>query len=444
MDPTLYGELALFVILLGFSGFFSSSETSLFSLDPRTLEQMRRSGNPRAGLISRLLNEPRRLIVTILIGNELVNVAASVISASIVIRFMGADSKWINLGIMVPLLLLFGEITPKTLAIRHNVGFATFQSFWIETFAKLITPVRWLVRMIADAILRLIVGRSPSPVNIITEDMVRSLAGEALDEGTLDRQEARFIENIFDFGELTVEEIMTPRSDFFTLVADMPLSEMAKELHRTQHTKVPVLGDDPDEVLGIIYARDLLGVELSEQPGIVESGLLRAAYMVPGGKLAADLFEVFQQRKLSMALVIDEFGGVTGLVTLEDLLECIFGEIRSLSEVRKEKGIHFERLAPGDYQLDAAISIRQFNDLVGGDFPDHSAETLGGILLNTFGELPSEGVKIGLGNADFTVLSVQGQRISKVRARFPDEARDPAADAADAAADPDAGAEEGS
>ena len=189
-----------------FSGFFSSSETSLFSLNKLQLEQMRRDDNPRTRLIERLLSEPRRLIVTILIGNEFVNVAASVISAAIVIRFLGADSKLVNLLIMIPILLLVGEITPKTLAIRNNVAFATFQSRPIELFARLISPVRWAVRLVAEWFTTLIVGKERSRASIVTEDMVRTLAQEAVGDGVLDLHEARYIEQIFDFGNPTVED----------------------------------------------------------------------------------------------------------------------------------------------------------------------------------------------------------------------------------------------
>jgi len=428
VDLILYIEIGLFVIFMGLSGFFSSSETSLFSLDSRVLKQMNRDGNPRVGRIERLLSEPRRLIVTILIGNELVNVAATVISAAIIIRFMGSESKWINLGVMVPLLLLFGEITPKTLAIRHNVAFASFQCSIIEAFAKLITPIRWIVRVIADGILTVIVGRRPSPSNIITEDMVRSLAGEALDEGTLDRQEARFIENIFDFGDMTAEDIMTPRSDFFALNAEKPLPDMIQELRRTGHTKVPVFGDDPNHIVGVLFARDLLGIDQPAACDVIADRLLRKPYMVPGSKPAADLFQIFQQRKLSLSLVIDEYGGVIGLVTLEDILERIFGDIHSRSEIRKERGILFENLAEGDYHFDAAISVKRFNQLVGGDFPNSTAETMGGVLLNTFGELPEAGTTFSLENAEFTILSVEGHRISEVRVRFPDAVRSRSSD----------------
>jgi putative hemolysin len=417
MDIGLYLELGLFVVLLGFSGFFSSSETSLFSLNALTLERMRRERNPRIRLIERLLSEPRRLIVTILIGNEFVNVAASVISAALVIRFMGPDSKWVNLFIMVPLLLLFGEITPKTLAIRHNVAFATVQGPLIELFARLIAPVRWGVRKIAEAIIRGIAGTRRSAANIVTEDLVRSLAEEALGDGVLDRQEARFITKIFNFGDLTAEDVMTPRSDFFALPSQMPLPRMARELHRTRHTKVPVYEDDLDHIVGVLYARDFLGIDLEAQSDVVAAGLLRKTYMVPGSKSAADLFQTFQRRKLSMALVIDEFGGITGLVTLEDLLECIFGDIRSGSEALRERGVKVERLASGDYQVDGIISVSQFNRVLGTDLSDATADTLGGVLLDAFGELPAEGASITVGGVHYLVLTVSDQRIAQVRVR---------------------------
>ena len=228
MDYVLWLEGGLFVIMMGLSGFFSSSETSLFSLSNVQLEQMRRNQHPRISLIQQLLSQPRRLIISILIGNELVNVTATVISAAIVIRVLGAENKWINLLIMVPLLLLVGEITPKVLAIRHNVAFASFESRPIGFFTRIIKPLRWVIRKVADLFITLIIGKERSHGNIITEDMVRTLAREAVGEGALDRVEAQFIEQIFDFGNKTLEDIMTPRSDIFFLAIDRPLPEFAK------------------------------------------------------------------------------------------------------------------------------------------------------------------------------------------------------------------------
>ena len=213
MDAALWAELVVFVILLACSGFFSSTETSLFSISPFQIEQMRAAKNPRVTLIERLRSEPRRLIVTILIGNEFVNVSASVISAAMVIHLFGAENEMVNLLVMVPILLLFGEITPKVLAIRNNVAFASVESRPIDFFARLITPLREVVRLVADFFITLIVGKQRSQGNLVTEDMIRTLVSDAVGEGALDSREAQYIEKIFDFGNKSLSDIMRPRSD---------------------------------------------------------------------------------------------------------------------------------------------------------------------------------------------------------------------------------------
>ena len=422
MDIVLWLELVAFVVLMGLSAFFSSSETSLFSLDRLQLEQMRQDKNPRIDLIERLLAQPRRLIVTILIGNELVNVAASVISAAVVIEFLGAGNKWINLFVMVPVLLLFGEITPKTLAIRNNIGFASRQARLVEGFAVLIKPLRWVVRKIADYFTTLVVGRERTPANIITEDMVRSLTRQAVGEGTLDDSEAEYIDQIFDFGDKTLRDVMTPRSQVFSLAATMSLEEMAGEIHRTRHTKVPIYGEDRETVIGILFARDLLGVDIRKR--VPASGgetpvrhlrkFLRKAYFVPESRPAADLFHTFRKRKLSLALTVDEYGGVTGLVTMEDLLECIFGDIPSPSELLKEGQVDFEKLGEGNYRIEGSMTLPQFNRLVGAELDDDEADTIGGILLRHFGELPPAGASVAVGGFQFEVVSTASQRIDEV------------------------------
>ncbi|MCU7815277.1 MAG: DUF21 domain-containing protein [Candidatus Thiodiazotropha sp. (ex Rostrolucina anterorostrata)] len=248
MDLAFWLELALFIILLLFSGFFSSSETSMFSLNSIHLEQMRREGNPRIGLIEQMLSEPRRLIITILIGNEFVNVAASVLSAAMIIEVMGADSKMVNLFVMVPILLIFGEITPKTLAIKNNIAFATVESRPINFFAKLITPIRWAVRIVADFFTTLIVGKERSHGNIVTEDMVRTLVQDAVGKGALDQTEAVFIHQIFELGSKDLEDLMTPRADITFIAFDDPLPKMLSVLRETCQSRIPVYGEHRDDI----------------------------------------------------------------------------------------------------------------------------------------------------------------------------------------------------
>jgi putative hemolysin len=414
MDYILWLEVGLFILMMGLSGFFSSSETSLFSLSNLQLEQMRRDQHPRIDLIQRLLSQPRRLIITILLGNELVNVTASVISAAIVIKVLGAENKWINLLIMVPLLLLVGEITPKVLAIRHNIAFASFEGKLLEFFARMIRPIRFVVRKVADWIITLIIGKDRSRGNIITEDMVRILAREAVGEGALDHFEAQFIEHIFDFGNKTLEDIMTPRSDIFFLALDMPLEEIIVEVCKSRHTKIPIYQENRDNVCGILHARDLLGIETAKFSQHLHQvkKLLRKPYFVPESKLAADLFRAFRDRKLSIALTVDEYGGVTGLVTMEDLLECIFGEIHSPSDEVDQASI--KDLGEGRYAVDGSMPIADFNQEMKSNLSEEWGETIGGLLLHHYGELPPEGDKVEIDGFRFRVIEVEENRIKTV------------------------------
>lgn len=403
-------ELILFAVLLLFSAFFSSSETSLFSLTPRQLERMRYDEHPRVELIEHMLNQPRRLIVTILIGNEFVNVAASVTSAAIVIELMGAGKEWVNLLIMVPILLVFGEITPKTLALRHNVAFAGFQSRPLEMFSWLITPLRVVIRQVADSIITLMVGRERSRGSIVTEDMVRTLAEEAVGEGALDELEAQYIAHVFDLAHVNVGDLRTPRSQILYFPVDMPLGAMVEQLRETRHTRVPIYDGTRDRIVGVLYARDLLGRDL-EALGRDRSTLrrvLRRPYFVPESKPAADLFHSLRRRRQSLALTVDEFGGVTGLVTMEDLLERIFGEIQSPSELIRER---FERKGTERYRVHGSIGVEEFNARTGLSLPEDPARTLGGLLLHLHGELPVPGTIVEREDLRFTITSLHGNRV---------------------------------
>jgi CBS domain containing-hemolysin-like protein len=430
-DPLVWIEIVVIFALLVCAGFFSSAETSLFSLDRTMLAQMRRDNHPGASVIERLLSQPRRLIVTILIGTEFVNVTSSAMSTGLVLRFFGPDKEWLNVFIMLPVLLLLCDIVPKTLAIRHNVRFATFQAPYVDVFARAVSPVRWVLRRVSDWIITLLVGKARTPASISTEDIVKTLAAEAVDEGSLDTDEARYIHQIFEFGDMTMTDVATPRSQMFVFSASMPLDLVARELRRTRHTKVPVHEDgDKDKILGILFARDLLGIDLRnrnlDDDRATLLRLLRKPYFVPESRLASDLFITFRRRKLSLALTVDEFGGVTGLVTMEDLLECIFGDFASRSENIRRQSNAFESLGDGRYRIDASMTIHEFNRLIGANFDDEEVETVAGMLLHEFGELPPEGQSIQAGNFAFTVTSVAGNRIREAVVRAVEPPGEPA------------------
>ncbi|MBF0470718.1 MAG: HlyC/CorC family transporter [Gammaproteobacteria bacterium] len=404
----------MFVILLLLSGFFSSSETAMFSLNTIHIEQMRRSGNPRLELIERMLSEPRRLIVTILIGNEFVNVAASVISAAMVIELFGNENKWLNLIIMVPILLLFGEITPKTLAIRNNIAFATVESRPINFFAQLITPLRWLIRMISDFFTTLIVGRERSSANIITSDMVRTLAHDAVGKGALDRHEARFIDKIFELGDKKLSDLITPRAEITFLPEEISLNEVLTVLKETRQSRYPVYRKHRDEIIGILHARDLINADFSRLESNNSSllKLLRTPYFVPESKPALELFDNFREQHRSFALTVDEYGGVTGLITMEDILECIFGDIPSPSDSQEQ--YLTQEISEGRYITHGLMPLEEFNHSFASNLEDEEMSTIGGVVLHNFGELPEEGATTRIHNFTFRVTRVEKNRIEEL------------------------------
>lgn len=386
----------------------------MFSLNSVHLEQMRRDGNPRSELIQRLLSEPRRLIITILIGNEFVNVTASVISAAMVIQLFGPDSKLYNLLIMVPILLLFGEITPKTLAIKNNMAFASAECRPIELFARYITPIRWIVRHISEFFISMIVGKERSRGNIITEDLVRTLAHDAVGEGALDQHEAGFIDRIFELGSKTLEDILTPRADITFIPFDSPMSKIVSIRHQTRQSRFPVYGEHRDDIIGILHARDLLKVDLEvldqERDKFIK--LLRKPYFVPESKPALELFDGFRKDRRSFALTVDEYGGVTGLITMEDLLECIFGDIPSPSDETEQFLI--QELDGNRYLVDGTIPLDDFNQHFKTSLSEGDLETLGGLVLHAFGELPSEGETIDMKEFRFTASKVARNRLEEL------------------------------
>ena len=414
MDIAFIIELIIFIVLLGFSGFFSSTETSLFSLNKVQIEKMRTDGNRRVDLIERILSEPRRLIVTILIGNEFVNVTASVISASMIIHLFGAENKFINLFVMVPLLLIFGEITPKVLAIRNNVAFATFEGPLIDQFARLITPVRWVVRIVSEFFTTLLIGKERSRGNLVTEDMVRTLAHVAVGEGTLDHAEAQYIDQIFDFGSQRVNDLMTARADVTFVPVEANGTEILEIFRDSRQSRMPVYDENRDNIVGILHTRDLLAADLQalgKDRHTLES-LLRTPYFVPESKSASDLFATFRQRKKSFALVVDEYGGVTGVITMGDLLGAIFGDIPTPSDEADDDWFH--ELADNRFALPGAMPLDDFNSRFKAELEVDDVRTLGGLVLHHFGELPAENASVEIWPYRFTVQRIEANRITEV------------------------------
>ena len=298
---TTYINLGILFILLFLSGFFSGSETALFSLTDiqkkEFLERFPKKGN----IINSLLETPGKLIITIILGNEFVNVSISTISAGLIITVFGKEVPWINIFIVLPTVLLLGEIVPKTFAINNNKKFASFIAYPLSFFNKIITPFRWLIHHISDNIVNIFVREESRGGNILTEDVVKTIIEEGEKEGVLDREEKYYINKIFDFGDTLLRDIMTPRSNLFALPIDMPLSEMIKKIKEKHYSAVPVYENNIDNIKGILFATDLIGLsndEINQSRETLER-LMRKPVIIAETTRADQMFKKFQQQKFA-------------------------------------------------------------------------------------------------------------------------------------------------
>ena len=443
MSGIIITKISLLVLLLLCSGFFSSSETSIFSLG--RLERYRIREEKKT-FISRclleLLERPRRLIVTILIGNELVNITISSLSASLV---DDAFFTWtppasidpvllktaIATAVCFPLLLVFGEIAPKTIALYNPRRAARFAAVPLRLFYSLIAPVRWVLASLSNGIVRLLLGESPPVDAPITEEEFRYLVDRGDEDGFLWEAEREFIHNIFDFGETPVSEVMTPRTDMFCLQGGQSLEEILKVIEEEHYSRIPVFEEDKDDITGILYCKDLLG--LTGHPEKRRDWNLRAflrkPYFIPQTKKASDLFREFRFNRIHLAIVVDEYGGVAGLVTMEDLLEEIFGEILDDYDPEEPQP---RKLDENTMIIPGMMTIEDFNRFAWADLPEEEYDTMGGLVFGLFGKLPSQGAEVSFMHYTFGVEKMEGTRILELRVeRHPEDTAPPESEGPD-------------
>ncbi len=329
MEVNLFFKAALILFLLIFSGLFSGSETALFSLTLLQRERLRKSGNKRAALIDKLLLRPRRLILTILMGNDLVNIMASVIATYFFVSLLGEHGKWLTIAIMTPLTLIFAEVIPKTIGVTHNEKIAPLISGPLNTLAKLISPFHWILIKFTDCFIKLSGIKKHKPSQTIMENDFRDMVDLSYKDGELKIVERDLIHNVFEFSDTHVSEVMTPKEKMFCLPHDMDAESITRFVKKNHYSRIPVFKENINNITGILYAKDLLKVVTKEYKGKAEllPGICRRPYFIQENKKIDEVFYSMKQQHTHIAICLTEQGNVSGLITLEDLLEELFGEI---------------------------------------------------------------------------------------------------------------------
>jgi CBS domain containing-hemolysin-like protein len=346
VDGSTLERLLAILALLCASAFFSGAETALFSLSRVRRENLIQRGDPASRRVLQLLSNPRRLIVTVIVCNELVNITTSSFSASLVASLVPSMSHLgqvlLATAVTVPVLLLFGEMLPKSLAIRLGESWARAISLPLRLVMFIITPVRLVLAAVAGAVLFVVGARQPSEDEGLKEEQFRALVDVGSEEGELQVAERRLIHNVFEFGDTTVGKVMTPADKVFALPYEMPLGKLVEAVAQERYSRVPIFkskktgrkGRPEMEVVGILLAKDLVGYQRGHLEGHTVQDLLIPPLFVPRTTKCDRLFREFKRRKTHMALVVDEYGRLAGLVTMEDLLEEVFGEISDEKEAR--------------------------------------------------------------------------------------------------------------
>ena len=413
MDSTGILYLVLFFLCLIASAFFSSAETAFISLPRTRVKYLVESGIIGAGRVAKITEQPEKLLATVLLCNNLVNVAAAALGTAIAVSIW-TDNE--NIGILVAtivvtiLLLIFAEVTPKTVAIRHPERMALLYVYPLGVITKIAYPVAagltWIASMLAG-------GKAKVPHSLVSEEEIRSMISVGREEGTVEEAEAELLHKVFVFGDRTVREVMSPRPEVVWIEKGTKLADFLGIYAEHPHTRFPVYQDSFDTVVGTLSIKDVLMAQASSSLDIksVIDDLIRPVLFVPETKRIAQLFAEMQSQGYPMVVVIDEFGVTSGIVTMGQLVAEIVGEMGDeLLKADKD----FEVIDDRTIQIDGGMHVEEANEELGLGLPTGGYDTVAGFLLSLLGHIPREGEQLRYGNLKLAVTQMRELRIEKI------------------------------
>jgi putative hemolysin len=404
-------ELLSLLALVLVSALLTGAEAAYFSLGRARLKRLAEQHDPEQGPLQPLLSKPHDLLVTILVGITLANIGASAIATSMAATLFGPLGLAISIGVMTVLILVFGEVLPMTLAVEHPERYSAWVSRPVAWLSALLWPVRGILSALTAMTLRLVGSERQRGEPEISEEELRTLVDVGAREGVVDRTEREMIHKVFELEDTLVREVMVPRPDMFCLDMSTPPPDILPLLRENLHSRVPVFDDTVDHIVGVLYTKDLLPHLKGLPPDFDLRSRLHPPYFVPESKRADALLREFQAKKLHLAVVVDEYGGTAGLVTLEDLLEELVGEIRD--EFDEDEHL-IQKLDATSYRVSGKLPIDDLNTVTGLHLSKDSFDTVGGWVLDLFGRVPNKGEKTQAGDVTVTVEKVERTRVLEV------------------------------
>ena len=416
MDTSDIVQIISLIILLLLSAFFSSAETALTTVNKIRMRTLSEAGNKKADSVLRVTDNSGKMLSAILIGNNIANLSASSIATSLAIKHFGSVGAGIATGVLTLLVLLFGEITPKTKATLNADQMALSYATIIEFLMKLLTPVIFIINKLSLGILFLLRVDPNAKDNLMTEEELRTIVDVSQETGVIEHEERDMIHNLFDFGDSEAKEIMVPRIDMTFVSVDASYEEIISIFREDKFTRLPVYEDSTDNIIGILNMKDLLLCEDIENFSIRD--ILRKPYFTYEHKNTADLFIEMRKNSISLAIVLDEYGATAGLITLEDLLEEIVGEIRDEYDTDEVDAI--TKLSDREYMVLGSTSLDDVSDALGVEFTSENYDTISGFCLDHLDHLPEKNEIILTENGVLLKIDkIDKNRIERVYIKLP-------------------------
>jgi len=380
--------LLLFLIFL--SAFFSASETAFISLGKYHYQKLLEKDKKRGEKLSFWFENPEKILVTTLIGNNFVNILASVFAATISYNYLHKIIPSVIAGIMTFVILVFGEIIPKSIAKKHSERIALLTAYPLKSFSIIFTPFVKFLLFISNMFLMIFREKIETIIPVLTEEDVKAMITAGEEEGVIEEEEKEMIHSIFEFGDKMVKEIMKARVNIVAVEENTPLTEIIKMIGTYGYSRLPVYKNNIDKILGLVYIKDIISKQTEENwESLKAKDIMRNVYFVPETKKVIELLRELQMLKIQMAIVIDEYGGTAGLVTMEDLIEEIVGEI---SDEFKKDEREFIKVNEGRYLVKGSMEIEKVEELIGLKAPEEiDVETIAGFVLSYFGKIPKKG-----------------------------------------------------
>ncbi|HCJ07182.1 MAG: hemolysin family protein [Lachnospiraceae bacterium] len=415
MEPDSSLQIVAIVVLVLLSAFFSSAETALTTVNKHRLRSLAEDGNRNAQNVLKLIENPAKMLSAILIGNNIVNISASALVTTFTTNVFGSKFVGVSTGVLTLVILLFGEITPKSLATLYNEKIALLYIHVVAPLVTLLTPVIWFVDKLSGVIFWVLRVDRDAANNQMTEGELRTIVDVSVEDGVLEKEEKSMINNVVDFGDSKAKDVMVPRADMALVSVDATFDEVFEIFNEEHYSRLPVYDENKDTVIGIVYLKDLFFFQNQadkKNTAFSIRNIMREPFFVYEYQKTSSIMAEMRNRFVSLAIVLDEYATAVGLITIEDLIEEIVGEIRDEFDMDELKMI--TKLSDNHYEIDAAMKLSDLEDSIGISLESEDYDSLGGYVIELLDHLPNVGETVKKDGITFQVVSMEKNRIDRI------------------------------